>query len=192
VRRSLAFAVKRAFDLGASAVLILFTSPVMALIAIAIKVDSRGPVFFRQQRAGLHGQPFRIFKFRTMVDGAEEDGPVLSMTDGRVTRLGRWLRVNSLDELPQLFNVFGGQMSLVGPRPQLMETTRPHETRRFEMRPGMTGPVKVSRRPLDWDERMVADLDYVDEWSLKLDFQILVRTIPVMFGREDALDLPRN
>jgi undecaprenyl phosphate N,N'-diacetylbacillosamine 1-phosphate transferase len=188
----LALSTKRGIDLVAAALLVLLSAPVMAVIAVIIKLESRGPVFFRQERAGLNNNSFRIFKFRTMVKGAENGGPVMSMTDDRVTRFGRWLRTNSLDELPQLFNVLRGEMSLVGPRPQLLTTTRPDEVRRFNMRPGMTGPVKVSPRPLTWDERMVADLDYVDGWSLGLDIKIMLRTIPMMFGREDALDLPRQ
>src|SRR5207248_6480663 len=120
--------------------------------------------------AGLHGRPFRIFKFRTMVAGAERSGVVSSIKDHRITRVGRLLRRFSIDELPQLLNVLRGEMSLVGPRPQLPATTRPDERRRFDMRPGMTSLVEV-RQPhlLSWDERMRMDIEYVERWSLWLD-----------------------
>jgi lipopolysaccharide/colanic/teichoic acid biosynthesis glycosyltransferase len=127
-----------------------------------------------------------------MVPDAESAGPVLTMTDARVTKLGAFLRRSSLDELPQLINVLKGDMSFVGPRPLLPGTTRPGELRRLAMRPGITGLVEVSEpHLLCWDERMRLDIEYVERWTLWLDLSILVRTIPVVFSRKDILDLPR-
>jgi lipopolysaccharide/colanic/teichoic acid biosynthesis glycosyltransferase len=190
--RSATLAVKRILDVLVAGTLTVLLSPLLLVVAVAIKLQSRGPVFFRQRRSGLHGQTFVILKFRSMVRDAEDGGPVLSMNDDRVTRIGRFLRSTSLDEIPQLINVLRGEMSLVGPRPQLPQTTRPGEERRLEMRPGMTGLVEVSDpHLLSWDERMRLDVEYVERWSLRLDLSILLRTIPVVFSRKDILDLPR-
>jgi lipopolysaccharide/colanic/teichoic acid biosynthesis glycosyltransferase len=192
-RRRIMLGCKRALDLTTAALLLIVTGPIMIAIAIAIMIASPGPPLFVQTRAGRHGRPFRIFKFRTMVPDADRGGPVLSMEDSRITRVGRFLRRTSLDELPQLFNVLKGDMSLVGPRPQLLETTRAGEERRFEMRPGITGLTAVSRfHLLSWDERMRLDIEYVDRWSFGLDLRILLRTIPQVFVRKDVLGLPRG
>ncbi len=189
---SAALAAKRAIDVAGANVALVLTGPLMLGIAIAIKMQSPGPVFFRQKRAGLHGRPFRIYKFPMVVD-AEAEGPVLSMDDPRVTRIGRFLRhARAWTELPQLLNVLG-EMSLVGPRPQCLDTTRPQERRRLDMKPGMTGLVEISDPHLrTWNERMQIDIRYVDEWSLWLDIKILMRTIPIVFSRKDILDLPRT
>jgi lipopolysaccharide/colanic/teichoic acid biosynthesis glycosyltransferase len=190
--RDRALAMKRLLDVTLAGIAMVPCLPLMAAIALAIKLESRGPVLFRQERAGLRGAPFVISKFRTLRTGADGDGPIYSMDDPRVTRVGRFLRRTSLDELPQLFNVVRGEMSLVGPRPQLIGTTRPHEMRRLEMPPGMTGLVEVSRpERMSWDERMATDVAYVDHWSLWLDVSIILRTVPVMFVRKNALDPPR-
>ena len=189
MNRKAALAVKRAFDVVASSAMLIVCLPLMALIALAIKLDSPGPIFFRQHRAGLHGKPFRIYKFRSMVTRADRTGPVTSLTDHRVTRVGRFLRLTTLDELPQLINVLRGEMSLVGPRALLMESIKPEEMRRLDMKPGMTGPVLVNgRQSLSWDQRMALDLWYVDHWSLWLDFRILLRTIPVVLSWENVYD----
>jgi lipopolysaccharide/colanic/teichoic acid biosynthesis glycosyltransferase len=190
--RDAMLALKRAFDVVASALLLVPGLPVMVAVAVAIRVETPGPLLFRQEREGLGGRTFRIYKFRSMVADAHRRGPVLSMADPRVTRVGRFIRRTSLDELPQLFNVLLGQMSLVGPRPLLPGTTRPAERRRLEMRPGMTGLVEV-RDPhlLGWDERMQVDIEYVERWSFWLDCKILVRTIGVLLSRKDVLDAPR-
>ena len=186
-------AAKRFTDVMGSACLSVLSFPLMAGIAVVIKLESRGPVLFSQRRAGLHGRPFRIYKFRTMTQDGDRGEPLRSLHDPRVTRFGRYLRRTSLDELPQLFNVLKGEMSLVGPRPQLLGTTRAHESKRLDMRPGMTGLVEVSSpERMTWDERMAMDIEYVERWSLWLDFSILLRTIPVMFARKNALDPPRN
>lgn len=186
-------AVKRGMDVVLGVVLLVLSLPGMALVALAIRLESPGSVLFRQERAGLDGRPFRIIKFRSMARDAASSGPVTSLRDPRVTRVGRFLRRTSLDELPQLLNVVKGEMSLVGPRPLLVGTTRPEERRRLDMRPGMTGLVEV-RDPhlLDWDERMRVDVEYVERWTLRLDLSIMLRTIPAVFSRQDILDLPRS
>ncbi|HTM07353.1 MAG TPA: sugar transferase [Verrucomicrobiae bacterium] len=177
---------------GAVALLAVLALP-MALIALAVKISSRGPVLFRQERGGLHGRRFSMNKFRTMVPDADRlkadladqnqmSGPVFKLVaDPRVTPIGRWLRRASLDELPQLFNVLKGDMSLVGPRPlPLAETAAIHGPlrRRFSMKPGMTGLWQASgRSSVDFHDWMRLDLEYVDNWSLRLDMEILLRTI---------------
>ena len=186
------FAAKRCLDVMSSVLLLLLTAPLQAIVAVAVKLDHPGPVLFLQEREGRGGTPFRILKFRSMVNDAERDGPVMTMSDSRVTRTGRFLRRTSLDELPQFVNVLRGDMSLVGPRPLLPGTTRPSEARRLDMRPGITSLVEVSDpHLLSWDERMHLDVRYVQEWSLWLDLRILIRTIPVVFTRKDILDTPR-
>lgn len=190
--RHTTLALKRSFDVVVAAVLLIPGLAVMAVVAAAIRIETRGPILFRQEREGLRGSVFRIYKFRSMVSDAHRHGPVLSMADPRVTRVGRLIRRTSLDELPQLFNVLRGQMSLVGPRPLLPGTTRAAERRRLDMRPGMTGLVEV-REPhrLGWDERMQVDIEYVERWSFWLDCSILVRTIGILLSRKDVLDTPR-
>lgn len=191
--RIVALAGKRAFDLVTAVVLTSVCAVPMAVVALAIKLESPGPVFFRQERVGRGGRTFLIFKFRSMARDADRAGPVMTMEDPRITRVGGILRRTSLDELPQLLNVLRGEMSLVGPRPLLPGTIRPGEERRLLMRPGMTSLVEVSRpHVLSWDERMRLDVEYVDRWSFALDLSVLLRTIPVLFVRKDILDLPRS
>jgi undecaprenyl phosphate N,N'-diacetylbacillosamine 1-phosphate transferase len=156
--------------------------PLFALVALAIKLDSPGPVFYRQSRPGRAGAFFRIFKFRTMVDKAETFGlgAEVCRDDDRITRVGKWLRLSSLDEAPQLINVLLGQMSLVGPRPAAphhVERYTPYQRRRLEARPGLTGWAQVNgRNSLSWEERIDLDIWYVDHWSPWLDLRILFRT----------------
>jgi exopolysaccharide biosynthesis polyprenyl glycosylphosphotransferase len=192
---------KRLLDLAGSAVLLLLTAPVMLLIALAVRLDSPGPVLFSQNRSGLRGRSFRMYKFRTMVTNAEQgraeladrnemSGPVFKVkNDPRVTRVGLFLRKFSLDELPQLWNVLRGEMSLVGPRPlPLYETANfgdVTQRRRMSVRPGLTclWQVRGRNRITDFKDWVVLDLEYIDRWSLWLDFQILLRTVPVvLFG----------
>ncbi|HEY1370972.1 MAG TPA: sugar transferase [Candidatus Binatia bacterium] len=191
---------KSVFDFfGALALLAVFALP-MALIAIVVRLSSRGPVLFRQERGGLHGRRFCMNKFRTMVVGAENlqaelagrnqmSGPVFKLAkDPRVTAIGGWLRRTSIDELPQLINVLKGDMSLVGPRPLPLSESAAIEgplRRRFSMKPGMTGLWQASgRSSVDFHDWMRLDLEYVDNWSLRLDAQILLRTvIAVLTGR---------
>jgi exopolysaccharide biosynthesis polyprenyl glycosylphosphotransferase len=192
--------VKRLFDFLGAALGLAVISPTMAAIALAIKLDSRGPVFFRQVRVGRHGQRFQMLKFRTMVNGAdamkdtlrernEACGQMFKIAeDPRITRVGRWLRKCSLDELPQLINVLRGEMSLVGPRPLVIDEDRHVEgwhRRRLELMPGMTGHWQIlggpARVPLR--EMVAIDYLYVASWSLWTDLKILLRTVPHVLGR---------
>jgi len=183
--------IKRGFDLTLSVLLLVVLSPVLLLTAVAIAVTSRGPIFFVQQRVGKAGKVYRLVKFRSMVDGAEHaHEEVLGIgratadeyaKDPRITPLGHFLRRWSLDELPQLFNVIRGQMSLVGPRPMLV-TELPllgdSDHRRHITMPGMTGLWQVAgRKEVPWDERMQMDLRYVENWSLAMDLVIMVKTV---------------
>ncbi len=197
---SLGLAGKRLLDVAISGLSLLALSPVMAACALAVKLDDpAGPAFFRQTRVGLHGRPFTCYKFRSMVRDAERrraelaslnemDGPVFKVrNDPRITRVGRFLRKYSLDELPQLWNVLVGQMSLVGPRPPLPSEVaeyQPDFRRRLAFRPGLTCLWQVSgRNNVDFKRWMELDLKYVDNWSFGLDLYILLRTIPVvLFG----------
>lgn len=178
--------IKRAFDLVGASLGLAVLSPVMAGIAVAVRLESPGPALFRQPRLGRHGQEFEVLKFRTMVVGAG-DGAV-STNDARLTRLGGPMRRWSLDELPQLINVVRGEMSIVGPRPDRTfrrEQYSDAQRRRLWVRPGITGLAQVSgRNALDWEARNHFDVRYVDEWSLALDLEILARTLStVVFGR---------
>jgi lipopolysaccharide/colanic/teichoic acid biosynthesis glycosyltransferase len=189
-RRGVAGVVKRAFDIAVAAGVLLALSPLITLIAVAIKLDDRGPVFFRQQRVGRGGRLFGCVKFRTMVCGAEwmAEGFTVTASDRRVTRVGRVLRLWTLDEIPQLFNVVRGDMSIVGPRPWVAEQAAhcsATERRRFDVRPGMAGWAWIhGRNRLEWDERIRLDAWYVDHWSLALDFRILARAFVLLFRRD--------
>lgn len=186
-KKPVSFLLKQIVDCLGAALLLVLLSPILGLIALLIKLDSPGPVFFRQMRAGRFHQPFTVYKFRTMIAGADQVSLEIFKNDPRITRIGRLLRITSLDELPQLINVIRGEMSLIGPRPLLPETIKPEERRRQNMKPGLTSyPVLFGRHQLDWDERMRLDLWYVDHWSLWLDLKILVKTIPVIFARENV------
>lgn len=194
--RKINLAVKRAFDIAAGGTGLLLLSPVFLLIALAIKLTSRGPVFFKQERLGKDGVPFSILKFRTMVVNAEHIGDGLhvgSEDDPRITSVGRLLRRYSLDELPQLINCLNGTMSLVGPRPPV--TYHPYDgyanypgwaKKRFRMRPGITGLAQVKvRNSATWDERIVLDNKYVDRFSVFLDIRILYATVEQVFRSEN-------
>lgn len=188
--------IKRGIDLIASAGALAVLSPLMLLIAAAIKVTSPGPVLFRQERSTLNGRVFTMYKFRTMVVDAEQrlaalkeknemGGPVFKMTnDPRITPLGRFLRRTSLDELPQFINVLTGEMSLVGPRPPLPSEVARYERwqrRRLSMRPGLTCIWQVNgRNNIDFERWMEMDLEYIDQWSLRLDIKLLLKTIPAL------------
>ena len=185
--------MKRAFDFCASLVALVLVSPILGIIAVAVRASSPGPVLFRARRAGVDGRPFDMLKFRTM----RQDSPDLRNPDGstfnaagdpRVTHTGAWLRRTSLDELPQLWNVICGDMSLVGPRPDLPDQLRLYteaDYQRLRVRPGLTGLAQVSgRNRLTWQQRRALDLEYVSSRSMWLDLSILARTVPgVLFGR---------
>jgi len=195
-----ALAFKRLVDLTVAALSLVILSPLFVVLALLIKLTSRGPVFYCQTRCGLGGRRFQLLKFRSMVANAdqllpqlekfnERDGPAFKMrNDPRCTRVGRWMRVLSLDELPQLWNVLLGHMSLVGPRPPLPEEVdqyQPWQRRRLRMRPGMTCLWALEgRSQLRFDNWVRLDLLYIDNWSVWLDFKILLKTIPaVLSGR---------
>ncbi|HZZ83583.1 MAG TPA: sugar transferase [Anaeromyxobacteraceae bacterium] len=197
---AIALFAKRAFDILVSALVLLLGAPVFLAVAVAIELDSRGPVFFRQRRVGLNGREFTLLKFRSMVDGAERlhekmrrksevSGPVYKRDgDPRITPVGRWLRRTSLDELPQFWNVLRGEMSVVGPRPPMPSEVREYQRwqrRRLSMKPGITCTWQVSgRSEIDFDRWMELDLAYIDNWSLWLDLRIFLLTIPaVLSGR---------
>jgi exopolysaccharide biosynthesis polyprenyl glycosylphosphotransferase len=191
---------KRLFDIVGAATALLLAAPVMAAIALAIRLEDRGPVVFKQVRVGLKGQPFNFYKFRSMSVDAEARLPQLQSelngvlfkmrSDPRVTRVGRFIRRLSLDELPQLLNVLQGQMSLVGPRPALPREVAQYEQdvhRRLDVRPGLTGLWQVSgRSDLSWDDTVRLDLYYVDNWSLLQDLMILTRTVGAVLNSRGA------
>lgn len=170
---------KRALDVAVSAVGLALLSPVLLIVALLIRVNMGSPIFFRQTRPGLNGVPFDIIKFRTMRSGAAGADDVASDA-GRLTSLGRLLRRTSVDELPELWNVLRGDMSLVGPRPLLMQYLdrySPEQSRRHNMRPGLTGLAQINgRNALSWEEKFELDIFYVDHWSLLLDLKILALT----------------
>jgi lipopolysaccharide/colanic/teichoic acid biosynthesis glycosyltransferase len=194
-------AVKRLVDTALTALGLLLVAPLLALIALVIKCDSQGPVFFRQTRAGVGGKPFEMLKFRTMRVGADAEKHLLQhlneypdprlfkiKNDPRITRVGRILRRTSLDELPQLWNVLRGDMSLVGPRPCVPEELRhysQHHLSRLFVIPGITGPWQVGgrNRILDFEEVIRLETEYIESWSLAKDLLILLKTIPTLFRR---------
>jgi lipopolysaccharide/colanic/teichoic acid biosynthesis glycosyltransferase len=180
--------VNRALDVAGASVALGLASPVLALAALAVKLEDGGPVLYRQKRVGLHGDEFELVKLRTMVVGAERQGAGWAVNEGdpRITRVGRWLRRLSLDELPQLWNVVRGEMSLVGPRPTLayqVERYTPRQRRRLEVKPGITGWAQIhGRARLPWEERIELDVWYVEHRSAWVDLKILLRTPLALFG----------
>lgn len=197
-------ASKRAFDVFAASLALVLLSPVLLVLAICVKMDSPGPVLFSHVRLGLHGRRFRMYKFRTMRSGADlekdamahlnqsDDSRLFKIpSDPRVTRVGQSLRRWSLDELPQLYNVLRGDMSLVGPRPFFEEDLGNYQTHHFERllaRPGLTGLWQVSGRSdiLDFEEVVRLDRHYIDNWSMGFDLRIIGRTLPVVIQRRGA------
>ena len=194
---------KRVIDVGGSLVLLIALAPIFAMVAIAIKLDSHGPILFRQERVGLNKRRFKLFKFRTMVEGAdiqqpllerlnEAAGPVFKIrNDPRITGVGKFLRRFSVDELPQLLNVLKGEMSLVGPRPLPVRDIERIEVqwhkRRLSMQPGVTGLWQVNgRSDVSFDHWVRMDLEYIDKWSLALDLKILLKTIPAVLRGSGA------
>jgi exopolysaccharide biosynthesis polyprenyl glycosylphosphotransferase len=194
--------VKRVFDVLVTLILLLSAALPMLIIALAIKLDSSGPVFFRQVRIGRHGQPFSMYKFRSMYCDAESrlknllqhnqaQGPMFKIHDDpRITRVGKIIRRLSLDELPQLFNILDGSMSLVGPRPPLPNEVKhyePWQLARLGAVPGMTGLWQVSRgSTISFDEMVALDLEYIKHWSLWLELKVLVLTLPAVLTSRGA------
>lgn len=187
--------VKRLIDIAGAGVALILLSPIVALIALLVRATSPGPVLFRQLRLGRNGVPFRILKFRTMQANAADlrnaDGSAFSgAADPRVTPIGRILRAASLDELPQLWNVLRGEMSLVGPRPDQTDQMRhyqSHEFRKLAARPGITGLAQIrGRNRISWEARKQLDLEYVERWSIGLDCKLLLETVPYVLLRRDV------
>lgn len=195
MRRIVRRGVKRVMDVTIAAALLLLLAPLIFLLVCVVRVALGSPVIFRQRRIGLHEQPFTIYKFRTMTDKRSADGSLLP--DGeRLTRLGRWLRASSLDELPELWNVLNGTMSLVGPRPLLphyLPYYTERERLRHSVRPGITGHAQVNgRNAAGWNERLEMDAWYVENWSPLLDLRILAETARVVVNRKGVAIDPRS
>lgn len=186
--------IKKIFDITSSAIGIVILSPLFLIVSILIKLDSPGKVLFIQDRLGKDGKVFKIYKFRTMCDNAINIGNGLftDETDSRITKIGSFLRKTSIDELPQLFNILKGDMSLVGPRPPVPnfpykydEYSEVQKTR-FEMLPGITGWAQVvGRNSIDWDERITLDIDYIKNYSFLWDIKIIILTLAKVVKRED-------
>jgi len=180
--------MKRALDIALAAPLLILLTPLLLLIGLSVRAALGSPVLFRQQRPGLHGHPFTMIKFRTMKNAYDAEGRPLP-DELRMTRLGRFLRALSLDELPELWNVLKGEMSLVGPRPLLMEYLplySPEQARRHKVRPGITGWTQINgRNAISWDDKFKLDVWYVDNRTLWLDVKILFMTIFKIIGREN-------
>ncbi|HEV3033520.1 MAG TPA: sugar transferase [Solirubrobacteraceae bacterium] len=180
--------IRRTVDVVVSALAVALSSPILALAALAIRLETRGPAIYRQRRSGLHGAEFDVLKLRTMVDGAEHKGAGLAVNenDARITRVGALLRRTSLDELPNLVNVLRGDMSLIGPRPTLPVQVAQYSERqrgRLALKPGITGWAQVNgRASLPWSERIELDLYYIEHRSLALDVRIVWRTLAMVLG----------
>lgn len=201
--RTINLGLKRLADIVLSTIGILVLSPILIIVAIAIKVSAPGPILFKQERLGKSGKPFYIYKFRTMIVNAEHIGEGLRVStedDPRITKIGKFLRATSLDELPQLFNVVQGTMSLVGPRPPV--TYHPYDgyknypewaKKRFSMRPGITGLTQATvRNSVSWDERIKVDNKYIDKFNILFDIKILFMTVKRVLKKEDIYGNQKN
>jgi lipopolysaccharide/colanic/teichoic acid biosynthesis glycosyltransferase len=196
--------LKRLFDIFASLIALVIVSPILLIIAIAIKLDSKGPVLFKQTRLGLNGQPFIMYKFRTMVENAEKMGLGIFnfKDDPRVTKVGYFLRKFSLDELPQLLNIIKGEMSIVGPRPPVTYELGNYEDfdntlrQRFTMKPGLTGYAQISgRNELSWDEKIKYDLQYIfdfKKYGILIDFKVILITLLKVLKSEGMYEIPEK
>jgi lipopolysaccharide/colanic/teichoic acid biosynthesis glycosyltransferase len=189
---------KRVFDLTASSAALILLSPIFLAVALLVRVRLGSPVLYGQQRPGLHGRPFTIYKFRSMLDTVDENGKLLPSVE-RTPPFGERLRALSLDELPELWNVVRGDMSLVGPRPLMMEYLPRYtseQARRHTVKPGITGLAQISgRNAITWEEKFALDIEYVDNHDLRLDITILVRTVKTVLSREgvrygERVDMP--
>lgn len=186
--------IKNIFDFISSLCGLVILSPLFLLIAIAIKIDSPGPIFFKQTRGGINNKYFKIYKFRTMCVNAENMGfgYSVSKNDSRITRVGKFLRKTSLDELPQLINILKGEMSIIGPRPTVTVQTdnyNDYQRKRLNMKPGITGYAQVNgRNSLTWEQKFELDNYYIDNFSVILDLKILIKTISVVFNQEEIYD----
>jgi lipopolysaccharide/colanic/teichoic acid biosynthesis glycosyltransferase len=179
-------AIKRLVDVVAAGAGLIILSPVIAVVALLVRAKLGSPALFKQDRPGLQGRPFTLIKFRTMLDARDVDGGPRPDAE-RMTAFGRWLRSSSVDELPELWNVLKGEMSLVGPRPLLMHYLplySPEQARRHDVRPGITGWAQINgRNAISWEEKFALDLWYVDNWSLAFDAKILLASLVSVFSR---------
>ncbi|WP_326907813.1 sugar transferase [Sedimentibacter sp. MB31-C6] len=202
ILRNVNLFIKRLIDFFGSLIGAIIILPILIIIALFIKLTSKGPVFFKQERLGKNGKKFKILKFRTMVVNAEKIGDglfVKTEQDNRITKIGKILRATSLDELPQLWNVIVGDMSLVGPRPPVPHHPYKYDDytelqrKRFEMKPGMTGLTQVTvRNSVTWEERIPVDVKYVETFNVWVDIKILIKTIQKIFVREDIYTHPEQ
>jgi undecaprenyl phosphate N,N'-diacetylbacillosamine 1-phosphate transferase len=188
--------VKRLLDLIFSLIIITLIWPFFLLIAVLIKIDSRGPVIYKQYRLGLNGKVFKIYKFRSMCVDAEKNGVYETKRDSRVTRIGKFIRKTSIDEFPQFINILKGDMSIIGPRPSLtyhpwkLDEYTEKQKKRFDVRPGITGWAQVNgRKNVSWNERIKYDLDYVCNLSFSFDAKILFKTIIKVITMQDNINI---
>jgi undecaprenyl phosphate N,N'-diacetylbacillosamine 1-phosphate transferase len=188
--------LKRTIDIIISAVGLIITSPLLLITAIAIKLESPGPVIFQQERLGLNGKVFKIYKFRSMCVGAEKGGVYEKKGDARVTKVGKIIRKTSIDELPQFVNILKGEMSLIGPRPALTyhpwtyDKYTDEQKRMFHVRPGVTGWAQVNgRKDVEWPRRIELNVEYVDKMSLMFDLAIFFKTIFKVVAMKDNLNV---
>ena len=187
---------KRLFDITISLVGLIITSPILLITALAIKLESPGPIIFKQERLGLNGKVFKIYKFRSMCVDAEKDGVYEKKGDPRVTKVGKFIRKTSIDELPQFVNILKGEMSLIGPRPALTYHPWPYneyieeQKRMFYVRPGVTGWAQVNgRKEVEWPRRIELNVEYVEKMSLYFDLMIFFKTIFKVLRMEDNLNV---
>lgn len=188
--------IKRVLDILISVAGILISSPLLLIIAVAINLESKGPVIFKQERLGLKGKVFKIWKFRSMVVGAEKGGVYSKKGDARVTRVGRFIRATSIDELPQFVNILKGDMSVIGPRPTLtyhpwpLEEYTTEQRRRFDVRPGVTGWAQVNgRKDVPWPRRLQYDVEYVNKLGFLFDIKIFFLTIYKVISNQDNVNV---
>jgi len=188
--------IKRLFDLVLSVLGLIIASPILLITAIIIKLESKGPVIFKQKRLGLNGKTFVMYKFRSMYVGAEKEGVYETKGDTRVTKVGKFIRRTSIDELPQLVNIIKGDMSLIGPRPTLTYHPWPlaeyteEQRKRFDVRPGITGWAQINgRKDIPWDQRIKYDVEYVENLSFFFDLKIFIKTIIKVLSMQDNVNI---
>ncbi len=180
--------LKRVIDIIGALIGLVVSAPIMVIVSLIIYLTMGKPIFFKQVRSGMNGKPFVIYKFRTMLDLRDENGNLLP-DEKRITNLGKIMRFLRLDELPELFNILKGDMSIIGPRPTLVEQVSSYNSfqkRRLHVRPGLTGWAQINgNTKLSWDDRILLDIWYIDHWSLILDFKIILSTVRVVFNGEN-------
>lgn len=188
--------IKRILDIILSLIGLIIISPLLIIVAIAIKLESKGPIIFKQDRLGLYGEVFKIYKFRSMCVGAEKGGVYETKGDSRVTRIGKFIRKTSIDEFPQFFNIIKGDMSIIGPRPTLTYHPWPlaeyteFQKKRFKVRPGVTGWAQINgRKDVPWDRRIEYDVEYVENLSFTFDIKIFLRTILKVIAMKDNVNV---